>query len=124
MIPEFIGRLPVIAPLMPLSVDTMIHILTEPKNAIVRQYQHLFTLENAKLTFTDKALEAIATRAAKRDTGARGLRAVMEEIMTDLMFELPDLDNHGVEYVIDESVVKRPRTFRLQDLRVKHKETA
>jgi ATP-dependent Clp protease ATP-binding subunit ClpX len=124
MIPEFIGRLPVIAPLMPLTVDTMVHILTEPKNAIVRQYQHLFTLEDAKLTFTPKALVAIAEKANKRDTGARGLRAVMEEVMTGLMFELPDHDNQGIEYVIDEGVVKNPSLFQLSDLRVKRKETA
>src|SRR3954462_7886744 len=77
MIPEFVGRLPVIAPLMPLTLDAMVSILTEPKNALVRQYQHLFSLEDAKLTFTEGALRAIAEKATKRDTGARGLRAVM-----------------------------------------------
>jgi ATP-dependent Clp protease ATP-binding subunit ClpX len=109
MIPEFVGRLPVLAPLMPLSVDALINILTEPKNAIVRQYQHLFGLEGAKLTFTDGALRALATKAVKRDTGARALRAVMEELMIDLMYQLPDLDNSGAEYVIDEDAVRTKR---------------
>ncbi len=122
MIPEFIGRLPVIAPLMPLTVDAMVNILTEPRNAIARQYQHLFALEDAKLTFTDGALRAIAEKAAKRDTGARGLRAVMEEIMIGLMYDLPDHDHSGAEYVIDERAVNQPR--RLADLRVKRKESA
>jgi ATP-dependent Clp protease ATP-binding subunit ClpX len=122
MIPEFVGRLPVIAPLMPLTIDAMMNILTEPKNAIVRQYQHLFALEDAKLTFTDGALKAIAEKAAKRDTGARGLRAVMEEIMIDLMFELPDSQSKGDEYIIDEAAVRNRR--RLADLRIKRKESA
>ncbi len=122
MIPEFVGRLPVLAPLMPLSVEALVNILTQPKNAIVRQYQHLFGLENAKLTYTDGALRRIAERAAKRDTGARALRAVMEEIMLPLMYELPDLDNNGIEYVIDEKQVEQPRT--LTDLRTRRKESA
>jgi ATP-dependent Clp protease ATP-binding subunit ClpX len=122
MIPEFVGRLPVLAPLMPLTIDAMVSILTEPRNAIVRQFQHLFTLENATLIFTPGALRAIAEKATRRDTGARGLRAVMEEVMVDLMYELPEVDNRGAEYVIDESAVHHPR--RLVDLRVKRKETA
>ena len=123
MIPEFVGRLPVIAPLMPLNEGAMVSILTEPKNALVRQYQHLFALEDAKLSFTEGALRAIAEKATKRDTGARGLRAVMEEIMVDLMYELPEADNRGAEYVIDEAAV-RQRGRSLSDLRVKRKETA
>lgn len=97
-------------------------ILTEPRNALVRQYQHLFSLEGAKLNFTPDALRAIAERAKKRDTGARALRAVLEELMLELMYELPDGDNAGTEYVIDESVIAAPR--RLADLRVKRKESA
>ncbi len=123
MIPEFVGRLPIMAPLMPLTTEAMISILTEPKNALVRQYQHLFGLENAKLTFTEGALRVISERASKRDTGARGLRAVMEEIMVDLMYELPDQKTTGAEYVIDEKTVRSP-VRRLADLRVKRKETA
>ncbi|HYE02976.1 MAG TPA: ATP-dependent Clp protease ATP-binding subunit ClpX [Phycisphaerales bacterium] len=122
MIPEFVGRLPVIAPLMPLTLDAMINILTEPKNALVRQYQHLFSLEGAKLGFTSAALRAIASRALKRETGARGLRAVLEEIMLGLMYELPDADNRGMDYVLDAAHVERPP--RLADLRVKRKESA
>ena len=122
MIPEFVGRLPVIAPLAPLSIDALINILTEPKNAIVRQYQHLFTLEGAKLVFTPAALRRVAERAAKRDTGARALRAVMEEVMLPLMYHLPDMENDGVQYVIDDKDVENPRS--LADLRVKVKESA
>ncbi|MCK6475647.1 MAG: ATP-dependent Clp protease ATP-binding subunit ClpX [Phycisphaerales bacterium] len=122
MIPEFVGRLPVLAPLMPLSIEALVSILTEPKNALVRQYEHLFGLENAKLTFTDEALRAIAEKAARRDTGARALRAVMEEIMLNLMFELPEMNAEGAEFVIDEDAVRKPRS--LKELRVKRKESA
>jgi len=122
MIPELIGRLPVIAPLMPLTEDAMINVLTEPKNAIMRQYQHLFAIENAKLSFTPAAMRAIARKALSRDTGARALRAVMEEIMMGLMYDLPEVDNRGAEYFMDEADVYSPR--RLADLRVKRKETA
>jgi len=122
MIPEFVGRLPILAPLMPLSVEAMINILTEPRNALVRQYQHMFGVERAKLRFTDGALRAIAEKALRRDTGARALRAVLEEIMIDLMYELPESDNSGAEYVIDEGDVLKPK--RLVDLRVKRKESA
>ncbi|MFO0860392.1 MAG: ATP-dependent Clp protease ATP-binding subunit ClpX [Phycisphaerales bacterium] len=111
MIPEFVGRLPVLAPLMPLSIDALVNILTEPKNAIVRQYQHLFGLEGAKLTFTDGALRALAEKAVKRDTGARALRAVMEELMIDLMYQLPDMENAGAEYIIDEKAVTSKRSL-------------
>jgi ATP-dependent Clp protease ATP-binding subunit ClpX len=122
MIPEFVGRLPVIAPLMPMTLDTMMHVLTEPKNALVKQYQHLFKVEGAALRFTDGALKAIAEKALKRQTGARGLRAVMEEIMLGLMYELPESDSKNAEYVIDErDVAGKPK---LADLRVKRKETA
>ncbi len=122
MIPEFVGRLPVIAPLMPLTVDAMISILTEPKNALVRQYQHLFSLENAKLSFTDGALRRIAEKAIARETGARGLRAVMEEIMLELMYELPEHRNEGGDYVIDEGAVDSRKS--LTQLRTKRKESA
>jgi ATP-dependent Clp protease ATP-binding subunit ClpX len=105
MIPEFIGRLPVIAPLMPLTVEAMVQILTEPKNALVKQYQKFFQMEGCQLEFTDGALRLIAQRALKRDTGARALRSVMEEIMLDLMYQLPDLQERG-KYVITEEVVK------------------
>src|SRR6266478_1183464 len=88
MIPEFIGRLPVIAPLEPLDEDALIRILTEPRNALVRQYQKLFEMEGAELEFTPAALKLIAKRARERDTGARALRSIVEEVMTEIMFEL------------------------------------
>ena len=122
MIPELVGRLPILAPLMPLSLEAMMNVLTEPKNALMRQYQHLFAIEGAKLTFTQGALKAIAGKALKRDTGARALRAVLEEVMIGLMYELPEMENNGAEYIIDEADIARPR--RLADLRVKRKESA
>ena len=105
MIPEFVGRLPVTATLEPLDVDTLVHILTEPKNAIVKQYQKFFRMEGAELEFTPRALTLIAQRALKRDTGARALRAVCEEIMVEVMYQLPDQPPGG-KYVIDEAVVE------------------
>lgn len=126
MIPEFVGRLPVMAPLMPLTLDAMINILTEPRNSLVRQYQHLFGLEGATLTFTPEALRAVARKALERETGARGLRGVMEELMLDLMYDLPEAakasHGQGLEFVIDESDVGVRR--KLGDLRVKRKESA
>jgi ATP-dependent Clp protease ATP-binding subunit ClpX len=105
MIPEFIGRLPVFAPLMPLTEAAMIQILTEPKNALVKQYQKFFQMEGCQLEYTEGALKLVAQRALKRDTGARALRSVMEEIMLELMYQLPDLQERG-KYVITEEVVK------------------
>ncbi len=104
MIPEFIGRLPVFAPLMPLTEAAMIQILTEPKNALVRQYQKFFQMEGCELEYTEGALKLVAQRALKRDTGARALRSVMEEIMLELMYQLPDLQERG-KYIITEEVV-------------------
>jgi ATP-dependent Clp protease ATP-binding subunit ClpX len=101
LIPEFIGRLPVMVALEALDQPTLLRILTEPKNALIKQYQHLFSLENCKLEFTQSALEALAERAMKRDTGARALRAVLDEYMLDIMYELPERDHSGVTYVID-----------------------
>ncbi|HEY2586474.1 MAG TPA: ATP-dependent Clp protease ATP-binding subunit ClpX [Tepidisphaeraceae bacterium] len=109
MIPEFVGRLPLTATLEPLDVDTLINILTEPKNALVKQYQKFFRLENADLEFTRGALELIAERALKRDTGARALRAVCEEIMLDLMYGLPE--QQGGKYVITEDIVEGRRSL-------------
>ncbi len=105
MIPEFVGRLPLCAPLEPLDVPTLVNILSAPKNAIVKQYQKIFRMEGAELEFTPKALELIASRALKRETGARALRAVCEEIMLDLMYRLPD-QAQGRKYVINEAVVE------------------
>jgi ATP-dependent Clp protease ATP-binding subunit ClpX len=105
MIPEFVGRLPLIATLEPLDVKTLISILTEPKNAIVKQYRKIFNMEHSDLEFTPGALELIAERALKRDTGARALRAVCEEIMLELMYKLPD-QQQGGKYVVSEEVVE------------------
>ena len=105
IIPEFVGRMPIMCPLMPLDVDALVEILTEPKNAIVRQYQKLFEMENAKLQFTPEALREIATQAIQRDTGARALRAVTEEFMLDCMFDLPELQP-GTSYNVTAEVVR------------------
>ena len=104
LIPEFVGRLPVLATLEDLDEPALIQILTEPKNALVKQYQRLFEMENVELTFHEDALTAIAKRAIERKTGARGLRSIMEAILLDTMFDLPSLE--GVEeVVISEEVV-------------------
>jgi ATP-dependent Clp protease ATP-binding subunit ClpX len=107
LIPEFIGRLPVLATLDDLDEKALISILTEPKNALCKQYQRLFELENTKLTFTPEALFAIATRAIERKTGARGLRSILEVLLLDTMYELPDLADVE-EVVVNEDVVKDP----------------
>ena len=104
LIPEFVGRLPVIATLGDLDEGALITILTQPKNALVKQYQRLFDLEDVKLTFTEDALVAIAKRAIKRKTGARGLRSIMEDILLDTMFELPGMGNVSEVVVNEESV--------------------
>ncbi len=104
LIPEFVGRLPVIATLEDLDEDALVTILTQPKNALVKQYQRLFELEDAKLNFTEDALTAIARRAIRRKTGARGLRSIMEDILLDTMFELPGLDSVE-EVVVNEEAV-------------------
>jgi ATP-dependent Clp protease ATP-binding subunit ClpX len=105
MIPEFIGRLPVLAPLDPLDEDALVRILTEPRNALIRQYQKLFEMEGAELEFNAQALKGIAQKAKARDTGARGLRSIVEEIMTDIMFELPDIELKG-KYTVTDAVVR------------------
>ncbi|MEH6662775.1 MAG: ATP-dependent Clp protease ATP-binding subunit ClpX [Parasphingorhabdus sp.] len=104
LIPEFVGRLPVIATLEDLDVDALVTILQEPKNALVKQYRKLFELEDVGLTFTDDALIAVAKKAIERKTGARGLRSIVENILLDTMFDLPDFE--GVdEIVIDKDVI-------------------
>ncbi|HYD11965.1 MAG TPA: ATP-dependent Clp protease ATP-binding subunit ClpX [Allosphingosinicella sp.] len=105
LIPEFVGRLPVIATLEDLDTEALVKILKEPKNALVKQYQKLFDMEDVKLTYTDDALMATAKRAIERKTGARGLRSIMENILLDTMFDLPSMD--GVdEVLIDKDVVE------------------
>ncbi len=104
LIPEFVGRLPVIATLGDLDEPTLIKILSEPKNALVKQYQRLFEMEDVSLTVNDEALAAIARRAIDRKTGARGLRSIIEAILLDTMFELPGLKDVS-EVVISKEVV-------------------
>ncbi len=105
LIPEFIGRLPCIATLAPLSESALLDILIKPKNALVKQYQKLFSFENVDLKFTDAALKAIAQEALKRRTGARGLRGVIESSMLDVMFDIPGMTNVK-EVIIDDKVVR------------------
>ena len=103
IIPELIGRLHVTATLEPITLEDMIRILVEPKNSIIKQYEKLFEIDNVLLTFEDSALEAIAKKAIKRKTGARGLRSIMEESLLDIMYELPELE--GYEVIITEDVI-------------------
>ena len=105
IIPEFIGRLPVVCTLEPLTIDTMVSIMVEPKNALVKQYQKLFELEGATLEFTQAALEEIARKAVLEKTGARALRSVMERLMLDLMFELPSLVKDKQDFRITKEMV-------------------
>src|SRR5271168_4895703 len=104
LIPEFIGRLPVVSAVSPLFKDALVQILVEPKNALTRQYERVFALDNVELEFTPDALEAVAEQALLRGTGARGLRAILEEVLLDVMYDLPSRDDVG-KCVVDRSVV-------------------
>jgi len=105
MIPEMVGRLPVITALSALDEKALIDILTEPKNALVKQYQKFFEMENADLEFTDDALHALAQKALERNTGARALRSITEELMVDLMYQLPE-EAKPVKYMITRDIVE------------------
>ena len=105
LIPEFIGRLPILAVMDPLGVDDLVHVLTEPKNALVKQYQKLFKFEKVKLRFTDDAVRAIAEKAQERKSGARGLRAIIETVMLDVMYEVPSIEGIS-EVAITGGVVR------------------
>jgi ATP-dependent Clp protease ATP-binding subunit ClpX len=109
MIPELVGRLPVVSALTPLDEEALIRVLTEPKNALTKQYERLFSMEEADLKFTDQALRAIAKKAQERETGARGLRSIIEQVMLDIMFDLPD-QPRGSRYTITDEIVhgKKP----------------
>jgi ATP-dependent Clp protease ATP-binding subunit ClpX len=104
MIPELVGRLPVVTALTPLDEDALVRVLTEPKNALTKQYERLFSMEEADLRFTDDALRLIAKKARERETGARGLRSIIESVMLDIMFDLPE-QPRGSRYVISKDVV-------------------
>ena len=105
LIPEFIGRLPIIATLEDLDEKSLVKILTEPKNSLIKQYQELFKLEGAKLNFKDNAVREIALKAISKKTGARGLRSILENILLKTMFELPDMEN-VIKVTVDNASVK------------------
>ena len=105
LIPEFVGRVPVIASLEDLNEETLVKILTEPKNSLIKQYQRMFEIENVKLTFSDESLMTISKKAIERKTGARGLRSILESILLETMFELPELE-FVEEVVISNEVIE------------------
>ncbi len=113
LIPELVGRLPVVAALHELDEKALVRILVEPKNALLRQYQKFFDFEHVKLTFTDDAISAVAQEAAKRETGARGLRAILEEIMLDIMYEIPSQSGIAECIVNREAVIERKAPIML-----------
>ncbi|MEZ6072080.1 MAG: ATP-dependent Clp protease ATP-binding subunit ClpX [Pirellulales bacterium] len=119
LIPELIGRLPVIAPLTPLGTEDLIRVMCEPKNALIKQYAKLFEMENAELTFTPEALRAISEMAQEKDTGARSLRSIIEEVMLDIMFELPEQGPGGHSVINEDIVLGREKLFPLPE--PKHK---
>lgn len=113
LIPEFIGRLPVVAPLSELDEEALIQILTEPKNALTKQYQALFSLENVELEFSAEALREMAKKALARKTGARGLRSIVESALLDTMYDLPSLENL-VKVIVDEKVITEQQSPKLE----------
>ncbi len=115
LIPEFIGRLPVVRTLDPLDTDTLVRVLTQPKNALVKQYQAIFEYEGVQLRFEDEAIQEIASQGLKRGTGARGLRAILEELMTDLMYEVPGMSNLEEIIITRQAVLgeEKPRLVML-----------
>ena len=104
LIPEFVGRLPIVATLDKLDEDALVQILVEPKNSLTKQYEKLFDMENARIEFREDALRAIARKAMERKTGARGLRSIIENVLLDTMFDLPSINNVS-KVVIDEKVI-------------------
>jgi len=115
LIPEFVGRLPVIATLEELSESALIRILTEPKNAIIKQYQKLLSYDSVKLKFSDTALTAIAREAIRRKTGARGLRAILEDVMLDIMYEIPSQSNIKECLITEEVISKREKPLLIYE---------
>ena len=107
LIPEFVGRLPVIGAVSSLDKEALVRILVDPKNALVKQYQKIFEFEEVELSFTDDALEAVAEQALLRGTGARGLRAILEEVLLNLMYELPSRSDVGRCVVDREAVLEK-----------------
>jgi len=121
LIPEFVGRMPVVATLDELDEPALIKILTEPRNALMKQYQKLLSLDNVRLKFTDSALSAIAKKAIQRKTGARGLRSILEEIMLDVMYEIPSQKEIRECFITEDTIVKRERPLLIYE---KQAETA
>jgi ATP-dependent Clp protease ATP-binding subunit ClpX len=119
LIPEFIGRLPIIVPLDPLDEHDLVSVLVEPKNALIRQYQRILEMDGVELVFTDEALAAIATEAMSRGTGARGLRTIIEEIMLDIMYEVPSRADVRRCLITEEAVLRRggPMLLTAADLK-------
>ncbi|HXX54182.1 MAG TPA: ATP-dependent Clp protease ATP-binding subunit ClpX [Thermodesulfovibrionales bacterium] len=115
MIPEFVGRLPVVALLEELDEGALVKILTEPKNSLIKQYQKLLSLDNVRLRFTDTSLAAIAKRAIQRKTGARGLRAILEEIMLDVMYEIPSQKTIKECLINEDTILKRERPILIYE---------
>jgi len=113
LIPEFIGRLPVVVPLEPLTEDHLVRILVEPRNALVRQYQKILEMDGVELVFTEEALRAIAREAMARNTGARGLRTIIEEIMLNIMYEIPSRSDVRRCIVTEEAVLQRSEPILL-----------
>ncbi len=125
LIPEFVGRIPVIATLDSLDMNALIRILTEPRNALVKQYQKMFEIDDVVLEFKDGSLQVVADEAIKRNTGARGLRAIMEEVLLDVMFELPSREDVSQCVITREVVLKREKPILVtQDKRKKKEVTA
>ena len=122
LIPEFVGRIPVIATLDTLDKEALIRILTEPRNALVKQYQKMFELDDVVLEFKDSSLQAIAEEAIKRNTGARGLRAIMEEVLMEVMFELPSRDDISRCIITREVILKREKPILVTREKRKKKE--
>jgi ATP-dependent Clp protease ATP-binding subunit ClpX len=108
LIPELVGRMPVISYLQPLDEEGLVRVLTEPRNSLVKQYQALFQMESCELRFTEEALHFVARRALEKGVGARGLRGILEEVMLDIMYDLPDQEEGSV-YTIDEAIVSGNR---------------
>jgi ATP-dependent Clp protease ATP-binding subunit ClpX len=115
LIPEFVGRLPVVATLHDLDEGALVRILREPKNAIIKQYQRYFELEKVRLKFTDDAVAAVAREAMKRGTGARGLRAVLEEVMLEVMYELPSLPGLKECIITREVILNKDRPILISE---------
>jgi ATP-dependent Clp protease ATP-binding subunit ClpX len=125
LIPEFVGRIPVVATLDALDKEALIRILTEPRNALVKQYQKMFELDEVSLEFKESSFQAIAEEAIKRNTGARGLRAIMEEILLDVMFELPSREDIGRCIITKDAILKREKPILVtREKRKKKEETA